>query len=187
MADWVSIGISLASGLFGGSLCSVLVAPLIGDRVERGKRRHVAKASIRSALLAFRSTLRYDLEERDVRPVTYASLVSVERFAEVVVRELPHLGSLKQRHLCGRLEQLVGARTVSRAEARTHLPAADRDADREWVRIEVAERQITSLDGEAETYGQLGVVRRSPNEPDHREHYAAALATLELMLDDVEL
>ncbi|OXM47523.1 hypothetical protein CFP75_23865 [Amycolatopsis alba DSM 44262] len=187
VADWVSIGISVASGLFGGSLGSVLVAPLIGDRLEHGKRRHAAKASIRTALLACLSTLRYDLDDRDVRPLTYASLESQERLAEVLVRELPHLTGGMRRRLHERLEHLVGTRTVARAKALAHLPATDRDADKEQRRIEVAERRIMLLDGEAETYGQLGVVRRSPNEPAHHEHHAAAVATLQLMLDDVGL
>jgi hypothetical protein len=185
MTDWVSIGTGVVSGLFGGSLGGVLAAPLIGDRAERGKRRHVAKTVLRAEFLTYRDTLHYDLEQRDVRPIGYASIVSQEHLAEVVVRESPHLARRTRRRVRDRLNQLVGARTVALAESRAHLPTDGRDPEKETGRVEVIERHIRLNDGEVDFYGQLGVVLKSPNEPDHRDHHAAAMATLQAMLDDV--
>ncbi|MEV6644484.1 hypothetical protein [Amycolatopsis sp. NPDC051371] len=187
MSDWFSIGVGVVSGLFGGSLGSVFVAPFVGERVERGKRRHAATAAIRAALLSYRDTLRYDLEERGVRPITYASLESQERLAEIIVRELPHVGRSKRGRLYELLTKLVGSRTMTMAETRAYLPTDARDLEKEQLRLEVAERHIQLEDGRAEQHGQLGIVRRSPNEREHRDHHAAAMTTLQSMLDDVAL
>lgn len=185
VTDWLSVGIGVISGLFGGSLGGVLVASRIGERSERGKRRHQARMVLHAELMTYRDNLRYDLQSRDVRPKGYASISSQEHVAEVVLREAPHLGRRHQRRLREDLERLVGPRTVELADARRFMPTDARDHDRETARIDLIDRRIRHDSGEVDQYGQLGLVLRSPNEPDHGEHHAAAMATLQRMLTTV--
>lgn len=161
----------------------MFAASSIGERAEHGKRRHGAYAAVRAELTAYRDTLHYDLESRDARPKTYASIESQERLATTVLRELEHLRRRPARRLRQELERLVGPATVATAEAALHVPADLRDADREARRVDLIEHRLRADPEEAATRGQLGLVRRSPNETQHREHHAAAMSTLQRMLD----
>lgn len=142
---------------------------------------------LHTELMTYRDNLRYDLESRDVRPKDYASISSQERLAEIVLREAPYLRRRDQRRLREGLEQLVGPRTIALADSRRFMPIDARDSDRETARVELVDRRVKLDPGEVDHYGQLGLVRRSPNEPEHRDHHATAMATLQRMLNIVTL
>lgn len=180
MSGWISILVSVVSGSIGG----LTMASLTTQRQERGRDSYRAREALRLELRRYRHQLTYDNvapSRGGGYPETYASVESAERLAEAVLRQLPMLGRSRHR-LRADLMELVGKDVVNLADERTYLPAASRDAEWERRRLDVAERHLRFDEDAANSFGLLGALRRTQNDPpQHREHFAETMAVLKRM------